>query len=80
MNMAIDAEQVKEEARRIMDAFMKSMGDIELEEDFVLLRKDCFREEGEGRLADEEFRSLFLLNAPKVKGDAILAQKGKWLE
>lgn len=74
----MDQESVKKEAKEIMDNFMASMKDIKVEDEFILDRKECFREEREGKSCDMEFRNAFLLNVPKVSGDAILANKGEW--
>lgn len=76
----MDQNQIKEQAKEIMDNFMSAMKDIEVEEDFILERSNCFREEGDGLEADEDFRQRFLANAPKVNGDSIVANKGKWVE
>lgn len=73
-------ESIREEAKNIMDNFMSAMKDIEVEDDFILKRDFCLREEGEGKVADEDFRQRFLSNAPKHSGDSILAQKGSWVE
>ncbi len=59
---------------------MKALDDIEVEQEFILEREKCFREEGKGKDVDEDFRQRFLSNAPKTSGDAILANKGEWVE
>lgn len=71
-------EEIKAQAKKIMDNFMSSMKDIEVEEDFVFKREKCFRVEGEGKIADEGFRNRFFKNAPKVQNDSIVANKGAW--
>ena len=76
----MDQEKVKEEAKQIMDNFMDALKDAELEEEFILERKECMREEGDSADLDEDFRQRFLSNAPKVNGNAIVANKGKWVE
>ena len=43
-----------------MDSFLESLGEVELEEDFELIREKCFREEGEGLDVDEDFKQRFL--------------------
>ncbi len=74
------SNSVQEDAKKIMDQFMDLMKDITVEEDFVLERTVCFREEGEGNLVNEEFKRRFLSNAPNTSGDAILANKAAWEE
>ncbi|MFW5704877.1 MAG: hypothetical protein ACOCXG_03450 [Nanoarchaeota archaeon] len=72
-------EAIKKEAKQIMDNFMKSMKGIEVEDDFLIERKNSFRKEEKEEKVDEEFKQRFLKNAPKTKGDAILAEKGSWV-
>lgn len=76
--MVVNQDSIKSKAKEIMDNFMESMKDIEVEEDFVLEREQCYREEGEGKLVDDEFRQRFFKNAPILSGDCILAKKGDW--
>lgn len=76
----MEDDSIKKEAKNIMDNFMSSMKDIEVEDNFILIRDACYREEGEGKVADEDFRQRFLSNAPKSNSESILAQKGAWVE
>jgi hypothetical protein len=78
--MTVDSTQVQQDAKKIMDKFMNVMKDIEVEEDFILKRDNCFREEGEGLESNPEFKRRFLANAPQTHGDAIVANKGAWEE
>lgn len=71
---------IKKEAKEIMDNFIFAMKDIEVEDDFVLFRSECFREEGEGFLGDEDFIYRFLENSAKHNNHSILANKGSWVE
>ena len=71
-------EDIKKEAKEIMDNFMKAMKDIEVEEDYNLIREKCYRDEEEGVESDEDFRQRFLSNASKVSGEYVLANKGDW--
>ena len=74
----MDQAEIKKQAKEIMDNFMEAMKDIDVEDEFVLERDACFREEGEGSKVDEGFRQRFLKNATKTRGDAVLANKGEW--
>lgn len=76
----MDEERIKKEAKEIMDNFMSALKDIEVEEEFILERDMTYREETQGNVADEDFKQRFLSNAPKTSGDAILANKGSWVE
>ena len=80
MSKVINQDSIQKEAKQIMDNFMKALDKIEIEQDFILERDNCFREEGNGKEVDEDFRQRFLSNAPKISGDAILANKGEWVE
>ncbi len=72
------SEDIKLEAKNIMDNFMSAMKDIEVENDFILERENSFRVEGDGDELDESFKQRFLANAKRTTGDAILANKGEW--
>lgn len=72
-------EDVKREAKEIMDNFMIALKDIDVEEEFVLNRDSCYREEGVGDEADSDFQNRFLSNAKKTDGSAIVANKGDWV-
>ncbi|MCA9496250.1 MAG: hypothetical protein KC589_04880 [Nanoarchaeota archaeon] len=72
--------KIKKEAKEIMDNFMNALSDIDIEEEFVLERKNTTRNEKKGKKVDENFKQKFLSNAPKIKGDAILANKGTWVK
>ena len=74
----MDNKSAKNEAKEIMDKFMNAMADISVEEEFVLKRKECFREDGNGAEIDEDFRQRFLSNAKKTSRNSILANKGEW--
>lgn len=74
----MNQDDIKREAKEIMDKFMEAMADVELEDNFELVRDRCYREEGEGVELDENFKQRFLANARKTSGDAIVANKGDW--
>lgn len=74
----MDQKQIEKQAQDIMDNFLAAMNSIEVEEDFVSIQDICYRIEGEGLETDLKFKELFLANAPKTKGDAIIANKGSW--
>lgn len=77
----VSQEEIKKESKQIMDNFMDALADIEVKQDYSLKRDVCFREESsERKEVDEDFRQRFLSNAPKTKGNAVLANKGAWVE
>ena len=75
----MDNSQVNEKAQEILDEFLQEMQDITINPTYNVTRKISLRDEGEGEIASEEFREQFLNNAPN-NGDAILANKGAWVE
>ena len=82
VNNMVDHDKVKNEAKQIMDNFMESLKDIEVEEDFVLERKESYRDEQikiDNTIDNDDFKNIFLSNASNTKGDAILANKGDWV-
>lgn len=76
----MDNEKIKIQAKEIMDNFMDALSSIEVEEEFELLRENCYRDEKNLSVLDDEFKQRFLSNAPKTNGNAILANKGAWVE
>lgn len=70
-------EKIKEEAKKIMDGFMAELGEIEVKEEFGLVRDEQIREPQEKR-QDDGFKERMLKNAPKTKGDSIVAEKKSW--
>jgi len=71
-------EEIKKEAKQIMDNFMNALKDVDIEEEFVLERDNSYREEGTGKVANPQFQNRFLSNAKKTDGNAIVANKGDW--
>ena len=71
-------KSTKIQAKKIMDKFMNAMSDISIEEEFILKRNECFREDEQGIKTDEDFRQRFLSNAKKTSGNAILTNRGDW--
>jgi hypothetical protein len=70
-------EKIKDEAKQIMDRFMAELGEIKLTEEFGLVREEQIREPKE-TMPDEDFKERMLKNAPKVRGDSIVAEKKNW--
>jgi len=77
----MDNEKIKKEAKEIMDNFMSALNNIEVEDEFLLLRENSYRDENVQILkSDDEFKQRFLSNANKTQGNAIVANKGAWVE
>jgi hypothetical protein len=75
--MAFDQEQIKKQAKQIIDNFVSALEKIEVEEEAVERQEDR-RQEKEPAESDADFRKIMLENAPDVKNECIVAEKGKW--
>ena len=73
----MNENKVKEEAKRIMDAFMAELGETEVKEDFGLVREENIRD-AKVKSPESGFKARMLKNAPKVKDDMIVAEKKTW--
>jgi len=71
-----EKEEIKKQAKEIIDNFSKHIGKIELGESKVL-RKDQTRKETKAS-SEKDFRNRFFDNAPNKEGDLIKAEKGHW--
>jgi hypothetical protein len=78
----MNKNEIKSQAKQIMDDFLNALSDINVEEKYINERKISMREEGtvKSTFDKEDFKNRFLSNAPKISGDAILANKGDWVE
>ena len=73
----MDIEQIKKQAKEIMDGFAEAMKDVETKEDEGADRKHVTRTPEECELT-EGFPERMLKNAPSKKGRFIAAEKKKW--
>lgn len=71
-----EKEQIKKQAKEIIDSFSKKLGKIELGEGKVQ-RKEQLRKETKS-YCSPEFRKLFMDNAPSKDDNFIKAEKGSW--
>ena len=73
-------EEIRSEAKKIMDNFMNSLRNINIDDEFTLERDLSYRKEKDVEMnEDNEFKNDFLANAHRTSGDAILANKGEWV-
>lgn len=74
----MDEKKVEEEAKKIMDDFLKALEKIdEGKLEISIDRKEFLREKSESCI-DKEFRKRFFENAPKKDKNFIKAERGKW--
>ena len=70
-------EAIRKEARKILDGFAKTLGNVPKAK---LVVKDVTskRVEGQGLECDLDFRARIFANAPKKNKDFLIAEKGAW--
>lgn len=73
----MDKEQVKKEAREIMQKFARQLEKVKLKEEKIKKPLGGFREERSGKSTDEKFRKAMFTNA-QTKGDFLISEKRKW--
>ena len=76
-----EAENIKKEAKSIMDSFAKAIASVEQEikeVGFVEREQQTREESKEKALQDKNFRDVFFENAPDKETDYIKAERGKW--
>ena len=71
-------EEIKKEAKQILDKFSKSLSGVKFKEKDLKKEIGGYREEGEGGVCDSEFRESVFENAPQKRDDCIIAEKKKW--
>ena len=75
-----EKDEIKKEAKRIMDSFSKALEKIDSEDiETAVLRQHQMRKETKPSKPDKEFREKILKNAPNKNQDNIIAEKGSWV-
>jgi len=75
-----ERKKIEQDAKDLILEFGDSLEKLpDLSEGFVE-RVDDRRAETKVNLCDDDFRELMFANAPEVKDDCIVAEKGKWTE
>jgi len=78
-----EVEEVRKEAKHIMDSFMKKLESVEKElnkisdDEIGVSRDDFEREEGKNSVLNID-RDVMFENAPKKNKDFIIAEKKGW--
>jgi aspartyl-tRNA(Asn)/glutamyl-tRNA(Gln) amidotransferase subunit C len=73
----LNQEEIKKQAKKIIDDFASSLEGIKTEDVFVERQEDR-REEQQAEKPNEDFRKRMLKNAPKKDDDCVVAEKGSW--
>lgn len=71
-------EEIRKEAKGILDKFGKTLESVKFKEKAGKTQLGGFREEGQGRKGDEGFRVAMFKNAPNKNDNNIIAEKKKW--
>ena len=77
-NGEIKREEVRKQAKEILDKFAKSLESVKFKEKKGKKELEGFREEAQGLKGDEDFRKRMFENAPNKNDDFIIAEKKKW--
>lgn len=72
-------EQVRKQAKDIMDKFARTLDSVKDKvEDSFIEREQDRRQEGVEKVTDFHFRKIMFENAPNKNRDFILGEKKKW--
>ncbi len=77
----MDKNQVRRQAKQILDKFAKSLSKIKTKEsgeDFYVDREEFERKENEGCGGEKGFRKRMLKNAPEHNDDFVIVERGDW--
>lgn len=77
----VDEEEkklIEGQAKDILDRFARELEKVDVEEARVEREEDR-RIEGEGKIADFDFRKIMLENAPETENECVKAEKGVWV-
>jgi len=72
-----EKEEIKQEAKSLLNEFATKLSEIKAPEGHFENNSGT-RKEGTGWQTDQEFKSTTLANAPLVKDNFIIAEKGAW--
>jgi len=73
-----EKEEIKQEAKNILDRFASALEKVKVKEKRLKREVGGFREESIGEKCDGDFRRSMFSNAPEVRSDCIIAEKKKW--
>jgi len=71
--------EIQKQAKNILDSFASSLNKAKIKKSNKKSKElSGFREEGNGKKGNEEFRKLFLSNASSKDENSIIAESKKW--
>ena len=71
-------EKIKRESKQIIDNFAKSLENVKLRGKHEKKEIGGFREEGQGKKGNEDFRRIMFANAHNKDENNIIAETKKW--
>lgn len=74
-----EREQIKKQAKEIMDSFSRKLDKIGKIEESFIERDEFERKEGKGKPLEID-KEIMFENAPRKNKDFIVAEKGGWKE
>tara|TARA_Y100000310_G_C20399245_1_gene676606 strand:- start:193 stop:426 length:234 start_codon:yes stop_codon:yes gene_type:complete len=74
---AVDRKRIEKEARELLQSFGEALADVEVPSVVGEGSGEGMRAESADE-CDAGFRELMMKNAPKVKGDCLVAEKKSW--
>ncbi len=72
-------EEIKAQAKAILDNFAKALEKVKLKPKKQKEKAGGFRDEAAPEDCDEDFRKRMFANAPNKNEDFIIAEKASWL-
>ena len=70
--------KIEKEAREILKKFSLALAKVKIPKMEAKKEVGGFREEGEGKKGDEDFRKRMFANASEKDGEHIIAEKKTW--
>lgn len=74
----LDEEKIKEQAKAIMDEFVKALDNVGEVSGEVGIEREQATRTAKKEKRDNEFRERMLKNAPKKQDGSIVAEKKSW--
>ena len=72
-----EKEKIQQDSKKLLNGFASKLSKIKAK-DSHFENESGTREEGDGWKTDQTFQDLMFLNAPFVKDNCIVAEKGGW--
>jgi Asp-tRNA(Asn)/Glu-tRNA(Gln) amidotransferase C subunit len=74
-----EKEEVKKQAKQIMDSFSEKISELKLETKDIIVSKDVCERDENNEKKDEDFdKRIMFENAPEKNKEFIIAEKGGW--